>query len=290
MPAAEVTVTTEQLRSMIVRQAPQLAHEPIEFLANGWDNALFRIGRDHVARLPRRRAAVALVEHELRWLATLAPRLPLAIPVPELAGLPSDGYPWPWSIVPWIEGTPLAASVDVDVDATARSLGEFLAALHRPAPAEAPVNPVRGVPLARRATATEERLRALRGRADVDRIESLWAELRDTPTFERPPVWLHGDLHPANVLVSDGIPCGVIDWGDVTSGDPATDLSIAWIAFADASARATLLTAYGGVDDETGRRARGWALSLATAYVAHGADNPTMTSIGDRALRHVLAD
>jgi aminoglycoside phosphotransferase (APT) family kinase protein len=289
MPAAEVTVTADQLRSMLARQLPALADEPIEHLSDGWDNIMFRIGRRHLARLPRRRVAVPLIEHEIRWVPVLAPRLPLPVPVPELAGEPSDGFPWPWSVVPWIAGRPLAVADDVDLRRAARSLGTFLAALHERAPDDAPANPVRGVPLRSRDAATEERLDALVGSVDVDALRPLWRELRDSTAHRGPPTWLHGDLHPMNVLVANGVPSGVIDFGDVTAGDPATDLAIAWIAFGRPDDRAVLYEAYGGVDDETDARARGWALTLATAYLAHGADHPTMPVIGEHALRNVLA-
>ncbi len=74
MPAAEVSVDVDQLRSMLARQHPPLADEPIEPFGHGWDNLLFRVGADHLARLPRRAVAVPLIEHEARWLPTLAPR------------------------------------------------------------------------------------------------------------------------------------------------------------------------------------------------------------------------
>ena len=45
--------------------------------------------------------------------------------------------------------------------------------------------------------------------------------------WQGPPVWLHGDLHPANVVVSDGTLSGVIDFGELCAGDPATDLAAA---------------------------------------------------------------
>lgn len=167
--------------------------------------------------------------------------------------------------MPWIDGHPLA-------------------------PADAPHNPVRGVPLADRRDATEARLDALHELVDVDRLRPPWSDLCDVDRHPGPALWLHGDLHPLNVLVDAGVPCGIIDFGDLTAGDPATDLSIAWIRFGDPARRRLLDDAYGGVDDATDQRARGWALSLATAYLANGADHPTLSAIGRDALRNVAGD
>ena len=77
-------------------------------------------------------------------------------------------------------------------------------------------------------------LALLTGQADEDQAD--WdAVLRvqdaalAAPRYDGPPVWLHGDLHPANILVNDGQVSGVIDFGDITAGDPASDLSVAWM-------------------------------------------------------------
>jgi aminoglycoside phosphotransferase (APT) family kinase protein len=109
-------------------------------LANGWDNVVFRVGGDLLARLPRREMGARLVGHEQRWLPVLAPRLPLPIPAPARTGRPGLG-----------------------------------------------------------------------------------------PRWAEPPVWVHGDLHPANILVQRGRISGVIDFGDLTAGDPAADLSVGWM-------------------------------------------------------------
>jgi hypothetical protein len=45
-----------------------------------------------------------------------------------------------------------------------------------------------------------------------------------------------------------------------------------------------------GIDADCWQRARGWALSLATAFVQHSDDQPRMRAIGDHALRQVLLD
>jgi aminoglycoside phosphotransferase (APT) family kinase protein len=101
-------------------------------------------------------------------------------------------------------------------------------------------------------------------------------------------VWLHGDLHPANILVHHGQLSAVIDFGDLTSGDPATDLSVAWMLFPEAAHREVFWDAYGQAGADTMTRARGWALSLSVVFLAHSADNPLMASIGERGYRAVL--
>ena len=104
MPAAEVDVSPALLGRLLDAQHPDLAGLPVTVLANGWDNVVFRVGDGLLARLPRRELAAQLVSHEQRWLPDLAPRLPLPIPAPVRSGQPGLGYPWPWSIVPYLPG------------------------------------------------------------------------------------------------------------------------------------------------------------------------------------------
>lgn len=288
MPAAEVDITASLVESLLRSQRPDIGHLKVTLLANGWDNVSFRVGEALVARLPRREVATRLIDNEASWLPTLAPTLPLAVPVPEFVGEPEESYPWRWTIVPWIPGRPVVLSTDLDLAQAAETLGLFLRALHRPAPPEAPENPFRGVPLQTRNSATRERILRLSSVIDAPSVLQHWEEAMSGPGFEGESVWLHGDLHPNNLLASDGRLTGVIDFGDITAGDPATDLSIAWMLFPP-DLRTQFRDSYGGADDETWRRARGWALSLGTAYLAHSADNPTMGRIGERTMQRVLA-
>src|SRR4029078_9583413 len=85
---------------------PHLPPLPLREIDAGWDNALFRLG-DHLAvRLPRRAAAAPLIDHEQIWLPGLAARLSLPVPAPYRVGAPARGYPWRWSVVPWLAGVP----------------------------------------------------------------------------------------------------------------------------------------------------------------------------------------
>src|SRR5262245_2189646 len=151
MPAAEVSVSPELVRRLLAAQQPDLAHLPVQPMAHGWDNLMYRLGGELAVRLPRRAAAARLIMHEQRWLPAIAPRLPLPVPAPVRTGRPALGYPWPWSIVPFLPGQMAAREPPADPAGAAASLGGFLAALHAPAPADAPVNPIRGIPLAGRA-------------------------------------------------------------------------------------------------------------------------------------------
>jgi aminoglycoside phosphotransferase (APT) family kinase protein len=286
-PAAEVDVDEALVRGLLLAQRPELAELPIRVVANGWDNVIVRLGDDLAARLPRRAAAAALIESEQRWLVQLAPRLPLPIPVPVFAGRPTASYPWPWSITPWFDGSSAATAPPVDPDATARTLAVFVAALHTPAPADAPANPFRGVALAERAAAVEERAHSLADRIDLNTTLRVWTDMAATEQWNGPALWLHGDLHPSNMLTHDGALSAVIDWGDLTAGDPATDLSIAWMLF-DERQRGVFRD-LAGIDNDTWRRAGGWALNLALAYLT-GDDTTSMPAIGRTTLAEVLAE
>lgn len=286
MPAAEVPVSVELVRRLLDEQHPDLADLPIEVLANGWDNLVCRLGEEFLVRLPRRAMAAELVAHEQRWLPELAGRLPLPVPAPVRVGQPTAQYPWSWSVVPFLPGRIAARSAPDDLWSAAATLGGFLGALHTPAPAEAPVNRFRGIPLAGRA---EGVLTGLTYVDPADRAAALriWEAASGAPAWDGPPLWLHGDLHPANILVDHGEISAVIDFGDLTCGDPATDLSVAWMLFT-AEQRAALRQAYGRADDATWERSRGWALVLSLVFLTHSADNPLMYGIGERAFRAVL--
>lgn len=288
-PPAEIDLSAALVRELLVLQQPDLADLPLKLLANGWDNVLFRLGDELVVRLPRRALAAALVEHEQTWLPLLAPRLPLPIPAPARVGVPAVGYPWRWSVVPYLRGEIAASAPFGDPASAAAALGGFVRALHEPAPADAPANPFRGVPIAQRDDAFRLRLSDLADHVPADAVTRVWDDALARPTSSGPSVWLHGDLHPANLLVRDGELAAVLDFGDLTSGDPATDLSVAWMAFS-ASDRAVFRSAYGNADDDMWARARGWACGLALAFLAHSSDNPLMAAIGSRTLDAVLAD
>jgi aminoglycoside phosphotransferase (APT) family kinase protein len=289
MPGAEVGIDAALVGALLREQHPDLATLDLGASVSGWDNVMYRLGDELVVRLPRRALAAALIEHEQRWLPELAARLPLPTSAPVRNGRPGHGYPWPWSVCRWLPGKSAAVQPPADAERTAEVLGRFLAAMHQPAPSDHPVNPYRGVPLADRSVITCERVDQLGETIDRVAVRSLWDDLVAAPAWDGPPLWLHGDLHPANLVVRDGQLSGVVDFGDLTGGDPATDLSVAWMLL-PTDARAVLRTYAGHLDDATWARARGWALALAVAILASSADNPVMRAVGRRTLDAVLTE
>jgi len=289
MPAAEVTLDAERVRSLLRAQHPDLADRTIDVLAEGWDTMTFRLGADLIVRLPRRAIVGAQIVNEQLWLPRLAPVLPLPIPAPVRVGAPQADFPWPWSIVPFYPGEPIG---DAPLDRSVGTVfGGFLRALHRTPPPDAPVNPFRGGPLADRAASYNDRAKGLAERGALpEAARRVWIDALQAP-IDVAPTWLHGDLHPLNVLIDDGRLSAVIDWIDVCAGDRATDLASLWALPFTADARAAAFAAYGDVSRGTLARARGWAAYFGVMHLSAGLANaPRHARIGERILRSLADD
>jgi aminoglycoside phosphotransferase (APT) family kinase protein len=293
MPGPEFDVTLELALALLADQHPDLHPDrsglELVRVTHGWDNVVFRLGADLVVKLPRREAGGTLVRYEHRWLPELAPRLPIPVPVPLRHGVPGRGYPWHWTVCRWFEGELAADAALDDPVREAERLGAFLAALHRPAPDVAPDNPFRALPVASLVPRIARNARALDDAIDQRAVAATIARLEPTPDWAGPPSWVHGDLHTANVIVADGSLAAVIDWGDITSGDPAVDLAVAWMLFDDAD-RSAMRAAAGAVvdvDDDTWRRGELWALHFALLYLLNSADNSRFARMGSALLATV---
>jgi len=279
-PAADVAVDEDLVRALLAEQHPDLAPLALTEVDAGWDNTLWRLGDALAVRLPRRESAATLTANEQRWLPELAPRLPISVPAPVRVGHPGGRYPWPWSVVPWFEGEPGDRAAIARPEEEAMRLGRFLRALHRRAPRGAPHNPFRGVALVLRSETFEERITALRPHVDVEAARHTWERGLAAAPWSGPGVWLHGDLHPANVVLESGTLSAIIDFGDLCAGDPATDLAGAWLLL-PARAIAVLADAYGGMDDALGRRARAWAVLFALMLLEIGLEGrPSYAQVG----------
>lgn len=291
----EPDIDERLVRGLLAAQFPEWARlslAPVE--SAGTDNAIFRLGDDLAVRLPRRPEAPVQAEKDLRWLPHLAPRLPLAIPRPLALGEPGKDFPWRWLVCRWLPGR---AALDVpfaDPGRAATALGGFVAALQRidasGGPPPGAHNFGRGEPLAARDASVRRSLDGLlpSDGLDVPALTAAWERALAAPAWAGPPVWLHGDLAPGNLLVQDGELSAVIDFGCLGVGDPAGDVMPAWNVF-DADAREAFRVAV-GVDDATWERGRGWALTAVSAFPYYRHTNPVIVATARRTIEAALAD
>lgn len=288
-PPADLPVDLRRIELLCARLRPEdeveldhiawkIAKQP---RAEGWDNVLWPLGtladRELVLRVARRDVSRALLGREitvLRRLRGLGTQLPMGLPT--VLATAEDAV-----LVEWIDGVTAATAEPRMRMQVAGDLARMLATVHSgPAP-EVGRNPVRGVPLATRTGAfTADLERAALTEADSERAEARWLSGLAAPLWEGRELLLHGDPHPANVVVpTPGArgPATLIDWGDTTRGDPASDLGGLLLHSPSDSLLGEYreTAAWTGIDDDTiwdALVARSWAwatkmaLALVTAY------------------------
>jgi aminoglycoside phosphotransferase (APT) family kinase protein len=288
MHVDEIDTNVSLVVRLLTAQFPQWANLPIEPVQSaGTDHAIYRLGADMVVRLPRIDWATEMdKEHE--WLPKLAPFLPLAIPIPLAKGQPGEGYPWDWSVYRWLEGEEATIEGMSDPHQATIDLAHFIAALRRIDTTAAPPAD-RGVPLARRDARTRTAIESLHGLIDTNAVTAVWEAAIEAPLWHGPPVWVHGDLRPGNLLAVQGRLNAVIDFEGLGIGDPACDVMAAWM-FLSAETRDVFRTVL-QVDNATWARGRGWALSVGLiALPYYQTTNPVFAGIARRAIHEALAE
>jgi aminoglycoside phosphotransferase (APT) family kinase protein len=203
--------------------------------------------------------------------------------------MPAEGYPWEWSVYTWLEGeNPTAGAVVADPSALMRDAVQFVDALRKVDLADGP-RTRRGAPLEGQDESARIALVALQGMIDTDTATAAWDEALAAPDWSGPPIWIHGDLLPGNLLLEGGRLTGVIDWGLLGVGDPACDMMIAW-SLLPAEAR-NVFRGELEIDDATWARGRGWALSVALIALPYYKDtNPVFAGVARHLIREVLAE
>jgi aminoglycoside phosphotransferase (APT) family kinase protein len=273
---AEIEITADLVRDLLQEQHPDLAGLAIREVAGGWGNQMWRLGDELAVRMQRMDATPELQLKERRWLPVLAPRLPLPVPTPVRYGEPSERFPKHWTVMTWVPGEPLDHGSISRGTHAADTLAGFLRALHVKAPADAPIATDRGGHPRDCTDGFENLLRSVAPDDYAAGVRAVWDDAVAADAWEDPPVWVHGDLHPANVVVSDGTLCGIVDFGDIFAGDPAWDLAAAWVLL-PAGTASRFFDAYGHADEAAIRRARGLAAMKSLFLILMGQN-------GDRGL------
>ncbi|HVS86281.1 MAG TPA: aminoglycoside phosphotransferase family protein [Gaiellaceae bacterium] len=289
MHAEEQEVAEPLVRALLGAQFPEWAELTLTRIESfGTDHAIWRLGDELALRFPRVEWAAELPEREAAWLPLLAPHLPLPAPAPLATGVPGEGYPFHWSVVPWLPGRNVTEE-EIDEREAARTLASFVRALQRVPPGGGPLSS-RGGALQQRDRGTRAAIEVLGDKVDAAATTAAWERALAAPPWIGPPVWLHGDLLPGNLLAEDGRLTGVIDFGfGLGVGDPAVELLPAWALFSGESRE--LFRDGVGADEATWQRGRGWALSVALiALPYYERTNPPLWRVMRRMFDAALGD
>ena len=293
MHADEVDIDSVLVSRLIAARFPRWAALPLELVRSaGTNNALYRLGSDMAARLPRIPGVVKHQHKEQQWLQELAPHLPLAIPAPLAIGEPGEGYPWPWAVYRWLDGESAERQGISDEKQAVHDLAHFISALQRidfsrwqiqPSPSS------RSGPLSRRDRYVREAIAELSSMLNTDAVTRAWEKALQAPEWAGLPVLTHGDLLPGNMVVQQGRISAIIDFEGLRIGDPACDLIPAWCLLSRQTR--PLFREALSVDNATWERGRGWALSIgliALPYYQH--TNPVFAVTARHMIDEVLAD
>jgi aminoglycoside phosphotransferase (APT) family kinase protein len=285
----EVDIDADLVRRLLTDQMPHLAGRTVTpIVSTGTVNAIYRLGSDLYARLPRVDWLAADLDKEWRLLPHLRPYLTLEVPEPVAQGSPTPDYPFRWSVYRWIEGAPYTDDAVTDEGQAARDLGGFVREL-RAVPLDADAPRAGRRPLPELTAETRAALESARDVIDADAALVAWDDALGAPAWDGSPTWIHADLLRPNLLVRDGRLVAVIDFGGAGVGDPATDVIAAWSVFGPtgrAAYRAEL-----DVDDGTWARARGIALHQAALIIPYYAEtNRAFVALARRTVEQVVDD
>jgi aminoglycoside phosphotransferase (APT) family kinase protein len=234
MAAASEEITSSLVHSLVSEQFPQWSELPIRPVdVQGWDNRTFRLGDRMTVRLPSADGYVAGLVREEHALAILGSRFRVAIPRVIATGAPSAAFDRPWSVREWIEGHTLDAVDTRQRDSAISSVGDALRELQAcdtvGGPWAGSASAYRGCHISVVGEEVQGRLPFL-PRHQAAGCRELWDAAVAT-VWTEPPVWVHGDVAPGNMLFdSSGRLAALIDFGQTCVGDPACDLAFAWLS------------------------------------------------------------
>lgn len=294
MHANEIKIDLPLIRRLIDTQFPEWQNLPLKAISSaGTDNAMYRLGEDFAVRLPRRPEAALQIQKEQRWLPVIAPHLHCDVPLPFAISAPDAEFPYNWSVCRWLEGANAIEAQVSDFNQAAETLARFIADLQsvniKDGPAPGAHNFYRGVPLQNRNDQYLAALEQLHEIIDTKAALTLWQQALQAETWQRSPVWIHGDIHAGNLLVRNGCISAVIDFGGLGVGDPACDMMVAW-NYLTADSRPVFRAAV-KADDATWKRAQGWALSMAVIALPYYMNtNPQIVRSSLHTIEQLFAD
>jgi aminoglycoside phosphotransferase (APT) family kinase protein len=289
----ELPIEEKLVYRLLKSQCPILSHLSLKpVVSNGTDHALFKLGNDYVVRLPRidpNSRVSDNIKKECQWLVTIAKLLSTPISEPIYQGSPEVFYPYVWAINKWHNGQNPCFEISNEYALLAKDLAIFLNELHAIRLANGPISR-RGLPLNSVDIETINAIKQLEEEINIQSVSMLWKRLLITPSWNKPSVWVHGDLLPGNIIVQNNRLTAIIDFSDIGMGDPSCDLIIAWCLFNEES-RIIFRNHLNEIDDDTWQRGKAWALSIALIILPYYRDtNPALVMLAKRIIENIMLD
>ncbi|MBP2616236.1 aminoglycoside phosphotransferase family protein [Chryseobacterium jejuense] len=290
----ELEISENLVQSLLDKQCSRWAKLPLSRVSsNGTVHTLYRLGKEFIIRLPRIEWVEGTVndtiEKEFKWIPLLSKLVDVSLGEPVFKGEADENYPWSWTIATWNEGDNPDFEKENEYNVLAEDLADFLNSLHTIKLSGGPWSR-RGVPLQAQDVDTRKAIAELKAEIDVRAVTELWNQLLETPQWNQDPLWVHGDLLPGNILIRDNRLTAIIDFSDLGIGDPACDLIIAWSLF-NHSSRQVFRNYLQYIDEDTWKRGKGWALSIALIMLPYYKySNPFMASLAERMIANILND
>jgi len=207
-----------------------LAIRSVRHLGEGWTAHAYLVNDEFVFRVPKRAEHWAEIEREIAFLNYAADLLPLPVPRYITVVPVSSATPHGYAVSRYLRGCPLdvAALSPERQAAAAHTLGDFLRVMHS---LEPPAEMAARLPHENARLQAEEYYERVTREiapklttAEAQAVIACFEEYLTTPAnFAFRPVVLHADLSCDHILMESGSIVGLIDFGDVSWGDPDYD-------------------------------------------------------------------
>jgi aminoglycoside phosphotransferase (APT) family kinase protein len=200
---------------------------------------MYEVADEWLFRFPKRADVVPWSLREIAIMPAITAAIGVPVPRFEKIGAPGDAFPYPFAGYRRLPGIDADDAERLDLSAIARALGPALTKLHSLDPALIPPAPEIDEPGGDEFDTRDGATGAVAGSRGSDEAMSVIPEVvRDEagaylreeiacPLFPGPARVVHNDLLPEHVLIdpSTGRLAGIIDFADLSIGDPAGDFA-----------------------------------------------------------------
>lgn len=279
---ADIEITEETVKEILHEQFSSLNIEDIKYMSEGWDNIIFLVNKNIIFRVPRRKAAIRLMERENILLNNLPSFPNIQTPVLKYQIRPTIMHPYPGQCYEMIKGCSgyQASLSEQDRSENIIILANFLKQLHSIDENQAREMGAISQGFGSRAN-IDETIKVFKERVDeiLTRkiIDINMVYLRDEINIVQEMVlpedncFVHGDLDCRHLIFNKKKLTGIIDWGDTDITNRAIDLAIVWTFF-PGDCHCKFYEIYGLVDPQIWKFARFLGLYSAFSHVLYSVD------------------